>query len=393
MNQNRVNQDGASQDRASHDRVEKIAEAVLYEGYMLYPYRASAIKNQQRWNFGVLCPRSYSEEQNGSEAWMMQTQCLLQGDFSAQLGVKVRFLQLVNRSVGRSVGHPVGRPIGSFPQPRETSTDNGVELEIVDKLEVNGQAFVPWQEAMEREVVVPPLRPASVLFALPSPFDFPAGRELEPVRDESGRIAGAIIREWEALSGWIEVDSEECQNGVHKITVRIRNLTSHEASPEQRRADALMYSLVSAHTILTVEGGEFLSQLDPPESLKGVAAECQNIGTWPVLVGEEGDRSTMLSSPIILYDYPQIAPESPGALFDGTEIDEILSLRILTLTDEEKQEMRQSDDRTRQMLERTENMPPEQFMKLHGALRGLRASLSDTQPEGRRDERVGVATA
>jgi hypothetical protein len=369
MSQNRVNQDCASQ-----DRVEKIAEAVLYEGYMLYPYRASAVKNQQRWNFGVLCPRSYSEEQNGSEAWVMQTQCLLRGGSSAQLGVKIRFLQLVNRSIGRSVGRSAGR---SAQFSRETSADEGVELEIVDKLEVDGRTFVPWQEAMEREVLVPPLRPASVLFALPMPFTFPAGRELEPVRDGSGRIAGAIIREWEALSGWIEIDSEQCQDGVHRVTVRIRNLISYESSPGQKRADALMYSLISTHTILTVEGGEFVSLLDPPESLKSVAVECQNIGTWPVLVGEEGDRSTMLSSPIILYDYPQIAPESPGGLFDGTEIDEILSLRILTLTDVEKQEMRQSDDRAREMLERTENMPPEQFMKLHGALRGLQPSSSD----------------
>ena len=81
--------------------------------------------------------------------------------------------------------------------------------------------------------------------------------------------------------------------------------------------------------------------------------------------------TAVLSSPIILYDYPQIAPESAGNLFDSTEIDEILSLRILTLTDAEKAEMRQSDDRTRGILERTENMPEEQFMKLHGILRGL----------------------
>src|SRR5271163_4330046 len=113
------------------DRVEKIAEAVLYEGYMLYPYRASAVKNQQRWNFGVLCPRSYSEEQNGSEAWVMQTQCLLRGGSSAELGVKVRFLQLVTRFVGRSVGRPA-------QHSRETSAVEGVELEIVDKLEVDG---------------------------------------------------------------------------------------------------------------------------------------------------------------------------------------------------------------------------------------------------------------
>jgi hypothetical protein len=89
-------------------------------------------------------------------------------------------------------------------------------------------------------------------------------------------------------------------------------------------------------------------------------------------VGEEGQRNTMLSSPIILYDYPQIAPESPGDLFDGVEIDEILSLRILTMTDEEKREMRQSDDRARHILERTEALPEEHFAKLHGVLRGLR---------------------
>jgi hypothetical protein len=349
------------------DRVEKIAEAVLYEGYMLYPYRASAVKNQQRWNFGVLCPRSYSDEQNGSEAWMMQTQCLLQGGLSARFGVRLRFLQLVNRSVGKAA---------QFLE--ELSAGKGAELEIVDKLDVGGQTCTPWQEAMEREVAVPTLQPTADLFHAPVPFDFEAGRVLKAVGDEKGRIAGAIIREWEALSGWIEIDSEQCQDSVLKLTVRVRNMTSYDTWHKPARADALMYSLVSAHTILTVEDGQFVSLLDPPANLKSQAAECRNIGTWPVLVGEEGDRDTMLSSPIILYDYPQIAPESPGSLFDGTEIDEILSLRILTMTDEEKQEMRQSDHRARKILERTESMPPEQFMKLHGALRGLQPSSNET---------------
>jgi hydrogenase maturation protease len=79
-----------------------------------------------------------------------------------------------------------------------------------------------------------------------------------------------------------------------------------------------------------------------------------------------------------LYDYPQIAPESPGDLFDGAEIDEILSLRIMTLTEEEKREIRQSDDRVRQILERTESLPEEQLMKLHGVLRGLRSAKGAT---------------
>ncbi len=125
------------------DRVEKIAEAVLYEGYMLYPYRASAVKNQQRWNFGVLCPRSYSELQSGSEAWSMQTECLLQGDFSTRLNVKIRFLQIVNRSVGRPT-----QLLHELPEEGE------LEFEASERLEVSGQTYVPWQEAVEREVTL-----------------------------------------------------------------------------------------------------------------------------------------------------------------------------------------------------------------------------------------------
>jgi hydrogenase maturation protease len=124
--------------------------------------------------------------------------------------------------------------------------------------------------------------------------------------------------------------------------------------------------------VLRVAGGEFVSLLEPPDEYREAAIACRHVGVWPVLVGLEGQRDTVLASPIILYDYPQIAPESAGDLFDGTEIDEILTLRIMTLTDEEKREMRGLDDRTRRILERTEAMPAEQLTKLHGALRGLR---------------------
>ena len=54
-------------------------------------------------------------------------------------------------------------------------------------------------------------------------------------------------------------------------------------------------------------------------------------------------------------------------------------MRIMTLTDDEKREMGQSDERARQMLERTETMPVEQLMKLHGVLRGLRPLKEETQ--------------
>ena len=92
-----------------------------------------------------------------------------------------------------------------------------------------------------------------------------------------------------------------------------------------------------------------------------------------MLAGEDGARDTMLSSPIIVYDFPTIAPESPGDFFDGTEMDEMLSLRILTLTDEEKREMSASDERARLLLERTEAFGQEQLMHMHGVLREIRS--------------------
>ena len=166
---------------------------------------------------------------------------------------------------------------------------------------------------------------------------------------------------------------------VFKISVRVRNTTPFEVTTDSTRDDALLSSLASTHTVLGVQDGRFVSLIAPPEALSEAAARCHNVGTLPVLVGDEGQCDTLLSSPIILYDYPQIAPESAGDLFDGTEIDEILSLRIMTLTDDEKREMSQSDDRARAMLERTETMPAEQFMKLHGVLRGLRPLKEETQ--------------
>lgn len=94
----------------------------------------------------------------------------------------------------------------------------------------------------------------------------------------------------------------------------------------QRRAFASM------HTIIEVLDGAFVSLIDPPQNLRELARSCANQGAWPVLVGKQGDTDAVLSSPIILYDYPEVAPQSPGDLFDGTEIDEILTLRILAMS-------------------------------------------------------------
>ena len=340
--------------------VEKIAKAVLYEGYMLYPYRPSSVKNQQRWNFGVLCPRSYSDAQNGSEAWTMQTECLVEASSLSAIEVRVRFLQLVARSVGKLI-EPVRQvPSGQVP-----------EFNLVEKLEASGRVYQVWQEAVEREIVVPVCNIEALGKSIHS-FFFPAGRELEYLRESTGETVGVLVRERNDLRGEVELSAAREEDDLFKVSANIRNLTPFDVTNDTSREDALLSAMVSTHTILGVKDGRFVSLLAPPEQFSELAAVCKNVGTWPVLVGVEGDRDTMLSSPIILYDYPQIAPESAGDLFDGTEIDEILSLRIMTLTDEEKREMSQSDERARQMLERTETMPVEHLMKLHGVLRGLR---------------------
>jgi hydrogenase maturation protease len=287
----------------------------------------------------------------------------VQGNENSTLDVKIRFLHLLEREIGE-----LTKPLAELDESIEP------DFHTVASLEVNGRLFQTWQEAVERDVHLPNLN-LSETVEQPRrlTFNFPSSRTLEPLHDESeGHIVGLVIRKQQAIEGALEVMAERATEEAYKITVRILNLTPLEDAGRKSRDEALMRSFVSTHTILSVRDGEFVSLLDPPAAFHEAAASCQNTGTYPVLAGEEGTRDCMLSSPIILYDYPQIAPESAGELFDGTEIDEILTLRIMTLTDEEKREMRGADERARQILERTEMLPAEQLMKMHGAMKSLK---------------------
>jgi hypothetical protein len=347
--------------------VDGIVKAVLYEGYMLYPYRPSAVKNRQRFNFGVVYPRAYCEVKNSGDAWLMQTECLVAGNEKTECLIRVRFLRMVERSIAKLTS-ACEEHLWVEPE----------KLERVDRLEANGQIYQTWQEAAEESIEVPGFGISDlVLQPMQWPFRSCAKQEREPIRDENREIVGAIKRSKANVEGLIELKARMVAPNVFKITVIITNQTYSQSLCQADRDSALSHALVSSHTILEVCDGEFISLVDPPERYRELVRDCQNVGTWPVLVGEEGELNTMLSSPIILYDYPQIAPESPGDLFDGAEIDEILSLRILTMTDEEKREMRQSDDRARRILERTEALPGEHWTKLHGALRGLRSSKGE----------------
>jgi hypothetical protein len=341
--------------------VDRITDAVLYEGYILYPYRPS-VKNRQRWTFGGLYPEAYCRAQGGTDAWSNQTECLVQGGPGTTLTATVRFLHLTARLVGEVVPPLAAWPDGAEPPFRPVET-----LRVGDRL------FHTWQEAEEREIVLGGLELGQLLDRpRRRTFAFPGRRWLEPVTGPTGEIVGVLARQQRAVEGAVEVTAAPAAEGLFRVTVRVLNATPVEAGELRDRDEALLRSLVSSHTVLGVRQGEFVSLLDPPGPWREAAAACRNVGTWPILVGAEGDKDTMLSSPIILYDYPQVAPESPGDLFDGTEIDEILALRIMTLTDDEKQAVAAVDERVRALLARTEGLGGEQLWRLHGAVRSLR---------------------
>jgi hypothetical protein len=307
---------------------EKIAAAVLYEGYILYPYRPSAVKNAQRWNFGTLYPQAYAEAQRPAESFRIKTECLVKTDGNARLDVRARFLHLVRKHTSGSKDWDEG-------------IDRSHELKDLGLIDLSITPMV-------------------------HDFSVPAGQS------DTKKAA--------TLSGRLIVEATLAQPGLYRLSLQLLNHTPMQHAAECPRDEAMLQAFVSAHLLLGVENGEFISLLDMPEEYREAVAGCNNSGVFPVLVGSEGQRSMLFCSPIILYDYPKIAPESAGDFFDGTEMDEMLALRVLTLTEEEKSEIRGGDARAQQILERTEGLPQDFLMKVHGAVRGLRP-VTEIPPE------------
>ncbi|MGP3927409.1 hypothetical protein [Streptomyces sp. 8N616] len=359
-------------EKAAETAVEKIVRTCLYEGYLLWPYRRSALKNAKRWTFGGVFPQACAAELG--EQSVMQTQVLFDTGHAegsaadVDVSIRVRFLQVVDRGVVRE------GPDG--PQP-------------VDELTVDGERYLAWQEAVEREVLVPVTLPAGLRDPATSAIDFPAGTDREPLVDASGRHVGSLVRSRRPLTGTVEVGAVRVADGVHRLTVRIENTTPYpgpDTGAPNAREEAAAYAFVSTHTLLHSDAGRFVSLIDPPAHLCALAAACDNRGTWPVLVDDGEGRPpgarrdstsgahTVLSSPVTLYDFPAVAPESPGDLFDGTEIDQLLVLSVLSLTEEEQAEARACDPRAREILDRCAGLSPDELIGLHGTIREFRPS-------------------
>lgn len=286
------------------DGIKAIANAILYEGYMLYPYRPSALKNQRPgWSFGTLLPPAYVERTPGDSAFM-EAQMLLTGADAGELTVQIRFLQLAE-------------PAGSSALERTVS----LTVSVAQLLKSTQRVEFSFADAAQARV-----------------------------------------------GGLVEIAATRVTSSAVKLILRVNNVTQ-VSEPVSTRDAALKYSLIAAHAILTSTQHEFVSLLDPPDALRTDAAGLRQTGVFPVLIGDEGSRNNILISPIILADHPQIAPESPGDFFDSSEIDELLTLRLLTLTDSEKEELRRAGQTTHDLLDRTHSCRPEDLLRLHGVIR------------------------
>jgi hypothetical protein len=339
--------------------VRAVADAVLFEGYALYPYRKSSLKNHHRWLFGVLAPRTFAEL-DGSEAWWMQADCLLEPIGPANISCELRFLRQRHRRVEV-------RDAEGFFHP-------------VESVEVAGRRLISWNEAEvhSTQLAIDTEELGEKLLMV----ELAADTEEELIQNSSGVTTARVIRERGRVSCAIRVHTArlEAQQPLLRVTFRIENLTpcAHSAPT---REEALPGFLEGTHLLLSTTNGNFLSLLEPPAWAEGAARACKNVRAFPVLAGDGGSSRAVLASPIILYDHPKIAPESQGDFFDATEIDEMLTLRTRAMTAEEKQEARALDPRTAAIVDRVDSIDEDAFARLHGAIRNLDPSQLDISPE------------
>ncbi|MEB3984003.1 hypothetical protein OQ968_22400 [Mycobacterium sp. 663a-19] len=318
----------------SWERARAVADAVLYEGYLLYPYRGTSSKNQSRWQFGVLGPPGAAGSGLGEDD-TLAAQFLVDG--ARAITLVVRFLQLQRRRA-------------------EHARPDRQGFEPVDELTTRSGSWLTWDEAVECERSFGPITLDGQPCTLPVAAD--AATDIEPVD------GGRLVRERREVRGVLTISSEPC-GSLRRVSVRLRNVGSAATDKD----DAIARSMIGTHIIAEAVGGQFVSLLEPPPGAADAAAACTRHRCFPVLAGPPGARDVLLVTPIILYDHPEVAEQSDTALYDCTEIDEILTLRVMTMTDEEKAQARATDPLAARIIDRCDAMSPDAMARLHGVLR------------------------
>ncbi len=336
----------------SLEAVTAVADAVLYEGYLLYPYRANSAKNQMRWQFGVLVPPSYARDDIGEHSWQ-RTEVLVRAQPQAKLRWRVRFLHLERRWI---------------------EADSGDGYTRRGQVEVGGEIQVSFDEAVAESVEMSTHLGELLAGRKQQCFAIAAFDEVQPLAAGVRRH-----RRREPLRVRVELSASPVAEDAFRVTAEVHCETRWEAT-KPTRDEAVRHSLIGCHTVAEVSSGQFVSLLDPPPDLAQAAAACENVRTWPVLGGPPGQGDVVLSAPLILYDHPAVAPESPAMMFDSTEVDELLVLRTQTLTDDEKAQARATDPRARELIDLADNLPPELLDRLHGAIRELRPAQAPGDP-------------
>ncbi|MGF7120364.1 hypothetical protein [Rhodococcus sp. BE178] len=338
-------------------RLRAVADAVLYEGYLLYPYRSTSGKNQSRWQFGVVGPVGAGERGIGEDSWMHVDCVLDRASGDVVLEPVLRFLQLQVRTAEAAEAAEEG---GYTPVPELVSA---------------GQTWVNWDEAVEVEIPLGAFTLPELLVGAGSEIRVPGGTDTEQLG-----AAGRLVRERFPLRGRVDLHAVDVDGAV-RLGVDVTNdgrLDDLVRSGVTDKDTAIRHSFIGAHLVLSTDGARFVSLLDPPATFADAVAGCRQFRCYPVLAGDQdpltpGTSDIVLASPIILYDHPEVAQESGGDLFDATEIDEILTLRVMTMTDAEKAQARATDPRAAQIIDRCDSMTPAEMQQLHGALRDPRA--------------------
>lgn len=317
----------------STSMTEDIARTLLYEGYALYPYHRSSVKNQKPVPFGVVYPQEYHVHNSYAHA-QMQTQCIVKGSGQFSISLAVRFLQLQKITIENKELNVEGKQAGWQTVERTISTG---DLDVAGLVKCRKEIPVAFDELVEK--------------------------------NGEAKIDTTRVISSSAITGTITMEALSLENvpGAFRITIIITNTTPVKNAISATRDDIFFLSFLSTHTILNTTG-EFISHQNPGV-WKAAIEECLNLNTWPILM-EESNR-TLLSSPIILYDYPRINPQSAGDLFDSTEIEEALLLHVAMLSEDEKKRIAQSDEKLKAMLAKVSAVTPGELVSFHSVLKNI----------------------